>query len=446
MNKIPLIIQREYSTRVKKKSFIILTLLMPILMGALLLLPAYFASMDDNQARTIAVYDGSSIFLGRLESNEFTKFHFIPKEEYQKVKANLKITKYYALVVIQPNFLTTNTVQIVSESNIPFDLKSQIKDKIRSVIEKDKMAEVIRQTAIPDLEQRINATKTSVNIDTIKLGESGKAEKSSTELGMILGYIFGFFMYMFILLYGVMVMHGVMEEKQSRIVEVIISSVRPFQLMMGKIVGIALVGLTQFAIWVILGFMIFSTAKGMLPADTSHSQQIQDILAQGQGAAQQIAATKSDKIQDVFSMVDTINFPLVIGSFVFFFIGGYLLYSSMFAAVGSAIDAQEDAQQFTLPIMLPIILSIMVLMSAIKNPEGPVAFWFSIIPFTSPIVMMARIPFGVPPWELALSMALLVATFVGMVWLSGKIYRTGILMYGKKPSWKELAKWLTYKS
>jgi ABC-2 type transport system permease protein len=445
MNKIPLIIQREYSTRVKKKSFIILTLLMPILMGALFILPTYFASMDDTETRTIAVFDDTSIFLGRLEGNEFTKFHFIPKEEYQKVKVNLKNTKYYALVVIPPNFLTTNTVQVISESNIPFDLKSQITGKIRSVVEKDKMAEVIRQTAIPDLEKRINGTKTRVNIETIKLGESGQAKKSSTELGMILGYVFGFFMYMFILLYGVMVMHGVMEEKQSRIVEVIISSVKPFQLMMGKIVGIALVGLTQFAIWVVLGFIIFSTAKGMFPGNASHAQQVQDILAQSQGAAQQVAAPQMDKMQEILSMVDTINFPLIIGCFVFFFIGGYLLYSSMFAAVGSAIDAQEDAQQFTLPIMLPIILSIMVLMSAIKNPEGPVAFWFSIIPFTSPIVMMARIPFGVPTWELVLSMVLMVATFVGMVWLSGKIYRVGILMYGKKPSWKELGKWIMYK-
>jgi ABC-2 type transport system permease protein len=418
---------------------------MPVLMAGLLILPTYFATMDNDQTRTVAVYDASSIFLGRLDNSEFTKFHFIPKEEYQKIKTDLKKSNYYALVVIQPNFLTSNTVQVVSESNIPFDLKSQINDKIRSIVEKDKMAEVIRQTAVPDLEKRINDTKTRIIVDTIKLGESGKATKSSTELGMILGYIFGFFMYMFILLYGVRVMQGVMEEKQSRIVEVIISSVKPFQLMMGKIIGIALVGLTQLAIWVVLGFFILSTAKGMFPGNASHAQQVQDIMAQSQEAAQQTAAPQLDKMQEIFSMIDTINFPLIIGCFIFFFIGGYLLYSSMFAAVGSAIDSQEDAQQFTLPITLPIILSILVLMSAIKNPEGPIAFWFSIIPFTSPIVMMARIPFGVPPWQLALSMTLLAAAFIGMVWLAGKIYRVGILMYGKKPSWKELGKWLMYK-
>ena len=444
MHKIALIFRREYTTRVQKKSFIILTLLMPILMSAMFILPAYFATMDDEQARTIAVYDGSAIFLGRLENSEFTKFKFIPEEEYLKLKDDIKNSSYYALLVVAPNFLTTNTIQVISVSNIPFDLKSQIKDKIQNVIEKDKMAEVVRQTAIPDLEQRIEATRTHINIDTIKLGEGGEAKKSSTEIGMVLGYIYGFMIYMFIFIYGGMVMQGVMEEKQSRIVEVIISSVKPFQLMMGKIVGIALVGLTQFAIWVFLGFAIISATKSFYPA-TSQSQQVQNVMAQSQDAMQQ-AAPQMDKMQEIFSMVDTINFPLIIGCFLFFFIGGYLLYSSMFAAVGSAIDTQEDAQQFMLPIMLPIILSIMVMMSAIKSPEGPVAFWFSMIPFTSPVVMMARIPFGVPVWQLALSMFLLVITFVGMVWVAGKVYRTGILMYGKKPSWKEIGKWLMYKS
>ncbi len=444
MNKILLIIQREYTTRVQKKSFIILTLLMPILMSAMMFLPGYFMSMDDEQTRTIAVYDGSSVFLGRLESSEFTKFKYVPKEEYQIIKNDLKKSNYYALLVIEPNFLKTKTVQILSESNIPWDVKSQIQDKIQGVVEKDKMAEVVRQTAIPDLEQKIAATKTHINVDTIKIGVGGEAKKTSTEIGMVLGYIFGFMIYIFIFVYGTMVMQGVMEEKQSRIVEVIISSVRPFQLMMGKIVGIALVGLTQFALWVILAAVIFSASKSFYPG-TAKAEQIQNIMTQSQDAVQQ-AAPQMDKMQDIFSMIGTINFPLLISCFIFFFIGGYLLYSSMFAAVGSAIDAPEDAQQFMLPITLPIILSIMVMMSAIKNPEGPVAFWFSIIPFTSPIVMMARIPFGVPAWQLALSMILLVATFVGMVWVTGKIYRTGILMYGKKPSWKEIGKWLMYKS
>ncbi len=445
MHKIALIIRREYSTRVQKKSFIILTLLMPILMSALMILPAYFASMDDEETRTIAVYDGSSVFLGRLDTSGFTKFKYISPKEYLEIKDNFKNSKYYALLVAEPNFVTNNTVKVISGSNIPFDLKSQIEDKIRTVVENDKMAELIRQTAIPDLQAKIKATKQKIRVETIKLGDGGEAKKSSTEIGMVLGYIFGFLIYMFIFIYGSMVMQGVMEEKQSRIVEVIISSVKPFQLMMGKIVGIAFVGLTQFAIWVVLGFTILSASRSFYPGNNLQAQQIQNVMAQSQDAVKQAAAPQIDKMQEVFSMIDTINFPLIIGCFIFFFIGGYLLYSSMFAAVGSAVDAQEDAQQFMLPITLPIILSIMVMMSAIRSPEGPVAFWFSMIPFTSPIVMMARIPFGVPAWQLILSMVLLVATFIGMVWVAGKIYRTGILMYGKKPSWKEIGKWLMYK-
>lgn len=443
MSKIGLVLTREYTTRVRKKSFIIMTILMPALMAAMFILPAYFMSQDDTKERTIAVYDGSSILLGQLESNNYTKYKFIQKEDYEKIKDQLRNTEYYALLVIQPNILTTNTAQLISASNIPFDLRSQIQGKIRGIIEKEKMAEVIKQTAIPDLEARIKATKTSINVSTIKLGEDGEAKKSSTEIGMILGYIFGFVIYMFILLYGQMVMQGVMEEKQSRIVEVIISSVKPFDLMMGKIIGIALVGLTQLAIWIVLGVAIISGAKGLMPAGRSGATQ--DIVAQAQAAGQGTPA-ELDKIQDILGMLGSVNFPLIIGCFIFFFIGGYLLYSSLFAAVGSAVDAQEDAQQFMMPIMMPIILAILVMMSAIKNPEGATAFWFSIIPFTSPVVMMARIPFGVPAWQLILSMVLLIITFIGMVWAAGKIYRTGILMYGKKTSWKELGKWLTYKS
>jgi ABC-2 type transport system permease protein len=419
-----------------------MTLLMPILMGAVFLLPAYFATVEDNESRTVAVYDASSIFLGRLEGNEFTIFHFVPEADYLKIKQDIKNSGFYALLVIPPNFLNTNTVQIFSDSNIPYDLKSAISDKLKAIAEKDKMAGVMAQVAVPDLEQRINSTKVNVNVETIKMGQGGSVEKSSTELGMVLGYIFGFIMYMFIILYGVMVMHGVMEEKQSRIVEVIISSVKPFQLMMGKIIGIALVGLTQIAIWIVLGFMILSMAKGMIGNPTA-AQQAQSVMEQSDATAQQMA--QSGKMQDILASIDTVNLPLIIGCFIFFFIAGYLLYSAMFAAVGSAVDAPEDAQQFSLPVMIPVILSIIVLMSAIRNPEGPIAFWFSIIPLTSPIVMVARIPFGVPTWELLLSMFLLVGSFIGMVWLSGKIYRTGILMYGKKSSWKELAKWVRYR-
>jgi ABC-2 type transport system permease protein len=444
MSKIGLVLNREYTTRVRKKSFIIMTLLMPALMAAMIILPGYLMTRDDTKVRTIAVYDGSTILLGQLESSDYTKYKFIPEEEYNKVKDHLKTSEFYALLVIQPNVLNTKAVQLISTSNIAFDVKNQIQNKIRAVIEKEKMAEVIKKSGIQDLEAQIKATKTPITVNTIKLGESGEAKKSSTEIGMVLGYVFALVIYMFIILYGMMVMQGVMEEKQSRIVEVIISSVKPFELMMGKIVGIALVGLTQLAIWIVLGVAIISGARGLMPG-AQHTTTAQDIMTQS-GAMAQNAPEQLDKMQEILGMLGSVNFPLIIGCFVFFFIGGYLLYSSLFAAVGSAVDSPEDAQQFTLPIMLPIILAIMVMTSAIKNPEGPVAFWFSMIPFTSPVVMMARIPFGVPVWQLILSMVLMIITFVGMVWMAGKIYRVGILMYGKKTSWKELGKWLTYKS
>jgi len=302
----------------------------------------------------------------------------------------------------------------------------------------------LKQAAVPDLEQKLEAARTNIHVNTIRVGDKGEEHKSSTEIAMVLGYIFGFMIYIFIFIYGTMVMRGVMEEKQNRIVEVIISSVKPFELMMGKIVGIALVGLTQFAIWVVLFIGIFNVAKGFIP-DMS-PEQAQNLMAQSQMSGQMENVAQSSQMQEIFSMMSNINFPLIIGCFFFFFIGGYLLYSSLFGAVGSAIDSEEDAQQFTLPVTIPLIVAIIVMMNAITNPEGQIAFWFSLIPFTSPVVMMVRIPFGVPVWELLLSMALLVGTFVGTVWVAGKIYRTGILMYGKKPTWKELGKWLTYRS
>lgn len=282
---------------------------------------------------------------------------------------------------------------------------------------------------------------------------------------MIVGYIGGFLIYFFIFLFGSQVMRGVIEEKTNRIVEIVVSSVRPFQLMMGKIIGIGLVGLTQFGLWVVLTLIIVTGAKPLI-APQMTTPAAQEINAQSimesqsanqampfQGAAsQQAAANQSSNdvsqnlgAQHLFEALQDINFVLIIGVFIFFFLGGYLLYGSLFAAIGSAVDNETDTQQFMLPITIPLILAIIVLVSGISNPQGGIAFWFSIIPFTSPILMMARLPFGVPEWQVLLSMALLVLTFMGTTWLSAKIYRTGILMYGKKVNYKELWKWIRYR-
>jgi ABC-2 type transport system permease protein len=298
----------------------------------------------------------------------------------------------------------------------------------------------------------LQSIKSDVDIRTIQWTDDGGIKESSTEVAMVVGYISGFLIYFFIFMFGPQVMRGVIEEKTNRIVEIIISSAKPFQLMMGKIIGIALVGLTQFILWIVLTTAIITGAKTVFFPElgTQNAQEVvvQDLFEQQDNMAQveQLQPQDMDKITSIFNSIKSIDFGVMFGSFIFFFLGGYLLYGSLFAAIGSAVDNETDTKQFMLPITIPLILGIVVMMNVVQNPESPVAFWFSIIPLTSPIVMMVRIPFGVPYWEVALSMGLLVLTFLGSVWMAGKIYRTGILMYGKKVNYKELWKWLRYKS
>ena len=270
---------------------------------------------------------------------------------------------------------------------------------------------------------------------------------------MAVGYIGGFLIYMFIFFFGAQLMRGVIEEKVNRIVEVIVSSVKPFQLMMGKIIGIAMVGLTQFMIWVVTTFLLVTLTSTLIfpEMNMSPTEQVisQDIMSSGPVEANPEAEPEAksedmDELMGFLSSLKDINFALTLGSFIFYFLGGYLLYGAMFASIGAAVDNETDTQQFMLPLTIPLILALLVLVNSINNPDSSVSFWFSIIPFTSPIVMMGRLPFGVPDWEVGLSMALLVLTFIGMTWLAAKIYRTGILMYGKKTSYKEIAKWIRH--
>jgi len=448
MNKSFLILKREYLTRVKKKSFIIMTLLVPLMMAAFTVLPAYLANMDDKEERTIAVYDPTSLILNKLESNEFTKFHYIPEKEFQELSKNFKSGNYYAVLHVPTNILNTNRVEIISDKQITFDIKNLITRRIENIIEGEKKKQILDAVGIPDLEKKLAATKTDINVETIKLGEEGKAVKSSTEIAMAIGYIAGFLIYFFVLMYGMMVMRGVMEEKTNRIVEVIISSVKPFQLLFGKIVGIGLVGLTQIAIWVILGIAI---STGVI-AFSGHGSaetvtQTQNIMST-QGIDQMAAAAPAQKNAtiEILHLIGGLNVPLIIFALFFYFICGFILYASFYGAIGSAVDSDEDAQQMMFPLMMPLIFSIIILFAVAKNPEGPLAFWASIIPFTSPVIMVARIPFGVPAWQIVLSMAIMLATILGTIWMAGKIYRTGILMYGKKVNLKEIVKWLFYKN
>ena len=449
MNKSFLILKREYLTRVKKKSFIILTLLIPVMMAAFTVLPAYLATMDDTQQRTIAVYDPTSLILDKMENQGYTKFHYIPQQQYNELKKDFKSNQYYALLVIPENILTTNQAQLISDKQITFDIKNLVSNKIETIIENEKRQQVINESGMPDLEKKLAATTTHIELNTIKLGEKGEAVKSSTEMAMAIGYAAGFLIYMFVLLYGTMVMRGVMEEKSSRIVEVIISSVKPFQLLFGKIVGIGLVGLTQIALWIILGTAISTGATffmgGGAAAAGIHAQ---DIMSGGQAMGQMAApnAAHGNVALDIIQMIGNLNLPLIFFALFFYFIAGFLLYASLFGAIGSAVDSDEDAQQMMFPIMMPLIFSIIMLFPVVKNPEGALAFWVSMIPFTSPVIMMVRIPFGVPAWQIILSMSILVATIFGTIWMAGKIYRTGILMYGKKVTLKEIVKWLFYKN
>jgi len=456
MNKITLIFKREYLTRVRKKSFLVMTILGPILFAAIVIAPGWLATLEDTELKKIAVIDSSNIFKERLPETEHIKFEYLEDTEVEDLRQSFSETDYYALLQITHLVANTrNSVVLYSDKQPSFSVKSHISNAIEKEIERRKL-----KTAGID-QDVLKSVKTDISVQTIQWTESGEAKESSTELAMIVGYISGFLIYFFIFMFGAQVMRGVIEEKTNRIIEIIISSVRPFQLMMGKIIGIGLVGLTQFALWVVLTIALITFGKNaFFPELTTPSGnevvaegfmekapgQQADIMQSNQTKDLSGSLTENARVQEIFSALEDINVGLMVGSFIFFFLGGYLLYGSLFAAIGSAVDNEADTQQFMLPITIPLILAIIVMINAINSPEGPIAFWFSIIPLTSPIVMMVRIPFGVQAWELILSMGLLVLTFIATTWLSGKIYRTGILMYGKKVNYKELWKWIRYKT
>jgi ABC-2 type transport system permease protein len=448
MNKILIIFKREYLTRVTKKSFLILTLLTPLLFAGIMFLPGYLATRESKEEHKVAVLDRSAIFLGTLEDSHSTHFHFIPESEYEEIRNNLKSNEYYALLEIPASIVMTNRVAVYSHKQVNLDVKNHINRQLERELENQKRLELVTRVGIPDLEKQLENIRTRVSVETLKVGDDGAGKKGSTEIAMGIGYAAGFLIYMFVFIYGSMVMRGVLEEKQNRIVEVIISSVKPVQLMLGKILGLAAVGLTQFTIWVILMIGIFFGAKSMFVSDEA-MQQIagsQSIMMQSNPmAAEMMENFEPNEFEKIIAQIEGINFVQIIGMFLIFFILGYLLYSSLMAAVASAVDSEEDMNQFMMPITIPLIGAIIILANVIKNPEGPLAFWASHIPFTSPIIMMVRIPFGVPWYELVISVAILALSTYGAIWLAAKIYRTGILMYGKKPTWKELGKWLTYK-
>ena len=437
MNKILLIIKREYLSRVRKKSFIIMTILGPVLMAGLILAPILLMDSSDEEKKEIWVCDENNLFESQFKDVDGTDYKFFKNDLFQ-VKDRFITSDGYALVYI-PKFenqnidLLESSVKVYVHKPMSLSNQNQISNNIESVIESIKLKE---EGLTRDI---IDRTRSNVNLNTIILGESGSEKTGSTEVSMGISMFGGFLIYIFIFLYGAMVMRGVMEEKTSRIVEIIISSVKPIQLMMGKIIGIALVGFTQFALWVSLTFVISSVATALLvnPADINPVD-----MANGSEMLIQESDMNQDGLASVFEQLESINITFLLAMFLFYFIGGYLMYGSLFAAVGSAVDSETDSQQFMLPITIPLIFSFIALQTILENPDSSLAFWCSIIPFTSPIVMMGRLPFDPPLWEVGLSMLLLIVGFIFTSWLAGRIYRVGILMYGQKVNYKTLWKWI----
>lgn len=447
MNKISLIIKREYLTRVRKRSFIIMTFLGPLLMAALFIVPVYISQLEGD-VKVVGVLDESGAFESKFTGND--NIHFISLHgPLDSLKQNLLSGDFYALLYIPKSELSLpQNAKLYSTKQPSLQVKEAIKQTMRKEIETLKLE---ASGIDPEI---LNSIKSSVNLLTIKLEKGGDEKNSSTELSMAIGFITGLLIYIFIFMYGALVMRGVIEEKTNRIVEVIVSSVKPFQLMMGKIIGVAMVGLTQFVLWIVFTLIIVSTFLSFYSDEKSAYYQSQmnmteQIASSGISASDRTnnenPAEVSDALATLFDSLDSIQFETIILMFLFYFVGGYLLYASLFAAIGSAVDNETDTQQFMLPLTIPLVLSIVLSQFIINNPDGPAAFWMSIFPLTSPVIMMVRLPFGVPWTDVALSMTLLIAGFIGTTWLAGKIYRTGILMYGKKINYRELWKWIRYK-
>jgi ABC-2 type transport system permease protein len=541
MNKTKYILIREYITRVRKRSFLLMTLIGPFLFAALIAAPVWFATMEDSEIKHIAVVDSSGIFdytkilkesvslntkrfhselhkydknlpkmgesfkemndklrliahnqdslmsenlkrgfiaeakqikdtyklsnqpfdslatkyanllplindrlnnvSGKITNTSSAIFHF-KKFSIEESKKNVQNGSFYASVIIPANILNSLKIQTYAEKSLSMGLRSHIESEIEREIEKQKLRNAgIDQKTLEDM-------KTNVSMISIKLTDDGEEAETRPEIAMIIGYIAGFLIYISIFMFGSQVMRGVIEEKTNRIVEVILSSVKSKQLLMGKVLGVGLVGLTQYLIWIIMTVGLSMLAFTFLvPSDISQLQmQAGDFMSGGSAQSMSpIVEGDMGKVSEILSTISSVNWPLLLGSFLFFFIGGYMLYAALFAAVGSAVDNEADTQQFMAPITIPLILGIFVMVNTINNPESALTFWFSIIPLTSPIVMLVRIPFGVPYGELALSAGILIATFLGVIWMASRIYKTGILMYGSKVSYKELWKWIKIK-
>jgi len=437
MNKIGLIIKREYMTRVRKRSFLILTFLGPILMAAIYIIPIMLALNSSNENMRIAVVDESHWFEDRFTGTKEHTFVNMPNQPIDSVKELVKSGIFDMAVYVPPTQLNIPSNAVVySIRQVPMEVENYISNVMKKEIEDQKL---MAKGVDPEI---VSAVKTDVNLQIMRMDDKGNEKETFTKVQFALGIGLSMLVYMFIIFFGGQVMQGVSEEKTNRIIEVIISSVKPFQLMMGKIIGVSLVALTQFVLWILLTgalYLGFSAFMGLSSPE---------ILSSGTVMNQQISSNdimNNEAVQNIIQIAHSIDFGTIIGCFLIFFILGYLLYATLYAAIGSLVDNNTDSQQFTLPVTVPLIVAIISSFYIVNNPDSSLSVWLSMIPFTSPISMMVRIPFGVPIWQIVLSVVILAGTFVAMTWFAAKIYRTGILMYGKKLSYKEIFKWLKYK-
>lgn len=423
-----------------------MTFLTPLIIAGFYGLIIYFSIKGINdKTDKVAVVNQNKTLTEKLSSNKNVTYVYV-NDSFESLKKTLKKSDYdYILYLPDFDIDKPAGIELIGTKQAGLSLDGRISDSIEDLIRDYKLKKSgISQTDLDNL-------KSNVKIDTKKIGDTGKEENSSAGASTIIAFVAGVLMFMFIMLYGVQVMRGVIEEKTSRIIEIMISSVKPFQLMMGKIIGIAMVGLTQFLLWIVLTFSISALAVTVF-INKDDAQKIVSSSAQVSAAnpsAQQVqaAAMTNGPLGNIQESLQNLDLAKIILVFIFYFLSGYLFYSALYAAIGSAVDSETETQQFMMPVMMPLLLGYALSLSVVTNdPYGSVAFWLSMIPFTSPIAMVVRLPYGVPAWELALSMFILVIGFIGTVWFAARIYRVGILMYGKKASVKEMAKWFWYKN
>lgn len=442
MSKTLLIIQREFITRVKKKSFILMTVLMPFIFAALVFVPMWLASIEDDEQKTVAVYDQTREYLPLFKDN--ANYSFEPVTDPQAPALYADTTKFEAVIAITGDLIKNpKAVTIYSNKEVSAGLLSFAENLLNEHIRKEKL----RNSGIKGLETIINDIQSEITIPTVKRDAEGQTTSSNTHVAIASGFILTILIYMFVMTYGGMVMSSVMEEKTNRIVELMVSSVKPFQLMMGKIVGISLVGFVQLAIWCIMLFVILTGAGIVFGLNVNEAQQAaMAVNMGGMGATPDMAIlAQNTEATEMYAAITNLPYLEMAIMFLLYFTGGYLLYASFFAAVGASVNEQEDSSQFMMPVVFIMIFGLYAAMGSSENTNGPLAFWASMFPLTSPIVMMVRIPFSVPLWQEILSIVLLYATALFFIWASARIYRVGILMYGKKPTVKDMIKWLRFK-